>query len=321
MSLLAFGSTGISTPNLNIGASLGGSAFGAIGYGFGNGLRAELEFDYRGDSFDSINGVSQRTGAAHTTPGVNGSEQLYGPMVSILYNFNGLSSWVIPYAGVGVGYQGGHLSNFSVAGTGPAAPVFASDTTKAAFAYQGILGVDFPIQSLPGLSLTADYRIMGLAGTRTYNAALTATLPSGVRATGVGTMQWGQEFNNTFMFGIRYNFGVVPPPPPATPAPVPAAAPSRSYLVFFDWDKYNLTDRARQSWGSGGQLHQGAVHADRGERLYRYLWHAAVQPGTVDPTRQGCRGATDHGRCAGECDHHSGLRRHAPLGADWSRRA
>ena len=32
------GSTGISTPNLNIGASLGGSAFGAIGYGFGNGL-------------------------------------------------------------------------------------------------------------------------------------------------------------------------------------------------------------------------------------------------------------------------------------------
>ena len=245
----AFGSTGISTPNLNIGASLGGSAFGAIGYGFGNGLRAELEFDYRGNSFDSINGVSQRTGAALTTPGVNGSEQLYGPMVNILYDFNGLSSWVIPYAGVGVGYQRGHLSNFSVAGTGPAAPVFASDTTKAAFAYQGILGVDFPIQSLPGLSLTADYRIMGLAGTRTYNAALTATLPSGVRATGVGTMQWGQEFNNTFMFGIRYNFGVVPPPPPAAPAPVPAAAPSRSYLVFFDWDKYNLTDRARQIIG------------------------------------------------------------------------
>jgi outer membrane protein OmpA-like peptidoglycan-associated protein len=25
----------------------------------------------------------------------------------------------------------------------------------------------------------------------------------------------------------------------------PAPAPARSYLVFFDWDKYNLTDRAR----------------------------------------------------------------------------
>ena len=31
---------------------------------------------------------------------------------------------------------------------------------------------------------------------------------------------------------------------PITPAPAPA--PARSYLVFFDWDKYNLTDRAKQ---------------------------------------------------------------------------
>ena len=53
------------------------------------------------------------------------------------------------------------------------------------------------------------------------------------------------DHNNTILLGIRYNFGVAPPPPPA-PAPVPAAAPARSYLVFFDWDKYNLTDRARQ---------------------------------------------------------------------------
>ena len=240
----AQGFTGISTPNLNIGTSIGGSAFGAIGYGFGNGLRAELELDYRGNSFSSVNRNNRFGGVTSAT--ASGSEQLYGPMVNILYDFNGLSTWVIPYAGLGVGYQRGHLSNFTVAGTGASAPLFTSDTTKAAFAYQGILGVNFPIQSLPGLSLTADYRIMALTGTRTYNGAASATLPSGVRATGTGTMEWGHEYNNTFMFGIRYNFGVVPPPPPAAPAPVPAAAPSRSYLVFFDWDKYNLTDRARQ---------------------------------------------------------------------------
>jgi outer membrane protein OmpA-like peptidoglycan-associated protein len=28
--------------------------------------------------------------------------------------------------------------------------------------------------------------------------------------------------------------------------PAPAAAPTRSYLVFFDWDRATLTDRARQ---------------------------------------------------------------------------
>jgi outer membrane protein OmpA-like peptidoglycan-associated protein len=44
--------------------------------------------------------------------------------------------------------------------------------------------------------------------------------------------------------GVRYTFGA-PPPPPA-PAPAPVGAPARSYLVFFDWDKATLTDRARQ---------------------------------------------------------------------------
>ena len=47
------------------------------------------------------------------------------------------------------------------------------------------------------------------------------------------------------MIGLRYNFSQ-PPPPPPTPAAAPAPAPSRSYLVFFDWDKATLTDRARQ---------------------------------------------------------------------------
>ena len=50
------------------------------------------------------------------------------------------------------------------------------------------------------------------------------------------------------MIGLRYNFGQPPPPPPPAPLPVaaPAPAPARSYLVFFDWDKATLTDRARQ---------------------------------------------------------------------------
>jgi outer membrane autotransporter protein len=43
--------------------------------------------------------------------------------------------------------------------------------------------------------------------------------------------------------GVRYTFGARPSP---APAPAPIAAPARSYLVFFDWDKATLTDRARQ---------------------------------------------------------------------------
>jgi outer membrane autotransporter protein len=48
--------------------------------------------------------------------------------------------------------------------------------------------------------------------------------------------------------GLRLTFGAPPPPPPPAPVAVAAPAPAvaRSYLVFFDWDKATLTDRARQ---------------------------------------------------------------------------
>jgi iron complex outermembrane receptor protein len=55
-----------------------------------------------------------------------------------------------------------------------------------------------------------------------------------------------------FYYGrLAYNFGAAPPPPPPSPpeavAPPPAATiPVRTYLVFFDWDRADLTARARQ---------------------------------------------------------------------------
>jgi outer membrane protein OmpA-like peptidoglycan-associated protein len=51
------------------------------------------------------------------------------------------------------------------------------------------------------------------------------------------------------VIGMSFRFGCSPPPPPApTPAPVAAPAPvtAQTYLVFFDWDKADLTPRATQ---------------------------------------------------------------------------
>jgi iron complex outermembrane receptor protein len=52
---------------------------------------------------------------------------------------------------------------------------------------------------------------------------------------------------------LRYKFGLPPAaPPPAAPeapqaaVPAPIVEPARTYLVFFDWDRADLTDRARQ---------------------------------------------------------------------------
>jgi len=53
-----------------------------------------------------------------------------------------------------------------------------------------------------------------------------------------------------FTFGVHFGGPREAPPPapvPATPpAPVPEVAPARTYLVFFDWDRADLTARAKQ---------------------------------------------------------------------------
>lgn len=199
---------------------IGPAVVGSIGYGLGNGIRAELEGNYRYNSFYGT--------------GVGGHEQKYGAMVNVLYDFVGLVPYMQPYIGVGAGYEWAQEDGVygGAARTG--------NNTKGAFAYQGIIGTAFPISAMPGLALTAEYRFMGLAGDRNYSATVGGA---------PGNLRLNNDYNHSILVGVRYAFGAAPPPAPApAPAPVPvqAQAPARSYLVFFDWDKATLTDRARQ---------------------------------------------------------------------------
>jgi outer membrane protein OmpA-like peptidoglycan-associated protein len=203
-------------------SDLGEAALAAVGWGFGNGLRAEVEFAYRYNSLSNVKGPAGVSGA------IGGSEQKYGPMVNVVYDFAGFVPAVVPYVGVGAGYQFSD-DEVTVGGT------TVSDT-RGSFAYQAILGAGLPIQSAPGLTLLAEYRFMGLAGDRKFSDA-------------GGTATVRDNFNHSFLIGVRYNFGQAPAPAPMAapaPAPAPAVQPARSYLVFFDWDKATLTDRARQ---------------------------------------------------------------------------
>jgi outer membrane protein OmpA-like peptidoglycan-associated protein len=91
---------------------------------------------------------------------------------------------------------------------------------------------------VPGLSLSSEYRFFGVMGSATYNATVTGTgAPTTV------TLQ--NQYHHSFLLGVRYAFGITPPPEPPSAAPTPAPAAARSYLVFFDWDKATLSDRAR----------------------------------------------------------------------------
>jgi OmpA-OmpF porin, OOP family len=198
----------------------------SLGWGFGNGLRTEVEFDYRYNGYNKVH-------FPNNSFSVGGNEQKYGPMVNLLYDFVDVSPVVVPYIGVGVGYQWAseQLNSVSALNT-----TFTTNRnqTQGAFAYQAILGAAFPIASVPGLAITTEARFLGLAGGRPYN----------VNAVQIKA---ANEFNYGALIGVRYNFGRTPPPPPAPiAAPAPAVQPARSYLVFFDWDKATLTERARQ---------------------------------------------------------------------------
>ncbi len=63
----------------------------------------------------------------------------------------------------------------------------------------------------------------------------------------------------TFAFTFGYHFGAPPaplpePPPAVAPQPpVPVVAPARTYLVFFDWDRADLTARAKQIVASAAE--------------------------------------------------------------------
>jgi OOP family OmpA-OmpF porin len=208
----------------------------AIGYGFGNGIRLELEGDYRQNSFSQGRNFGFPAAAG-------GNEVKYGPMVNVLYDLTGLIPfpYAAPYAGLGIGYQWAHFDNVAAYGS-TGVPRIASDDTRGALAYQAILGAAVPIQAVSGLAATVEYRFLGLAH-RDYNVSATAA--PGTSA--VGKLKFGNDFNHALLVGMRYNFGALAPVVPAAPAPVAAPAPAaaRSYLVFFDWDKATLTDRAR----------------------------------------------------------------------------
>jgi OOP family OmpA-OmpF porin len=201
-----------------------------LGYGLGNGLRAEVEGNFR---YNTIYGTSNNSN-------VGGQEQKYGAMFNVLYDFVGMVPFIQPYVGVGAGWQWVQERNLYSAAPGSVAR--AGTATKSSPAYQAILGAAYPIPSVPGLALTADYRFMGLFGP---DRAYGGTVNNGV-ATTPALLHLNNNFNHTIMVGFRYNFGQTPPPVAPIAAAVPASPVSRSYLVFFDWDKAVLTDRARQ---------------------------------------------------------------------------
>jgi len=118
-------------------------------------------------------------------------------------------------AGIGYGWARQSSTRFYNNVTG--IPRFSLGGTEGALAYQAIVGGAFNIPYMRGLAMTVEYRFFGM-GSRSYDT-LIATSPS----TAFGSeVKLGNNFNQSVLIGLRYNFSAPPPPPPPAPAPVPA---------------------------------------------------------------------------------------------------
>ncbi len=232
--------TGIGTEiSGQVRTNVGGLGSAAVGYGLGNGLRIELQGDFGADKLYHFG-----------TADAGGYQEQYHGFVNALYDFDlvpfGLP--LAPYVGVGGGYGASHFTNVGVFGVNPLtgnANFVRSTGSADDYAVQGIAGVAFHVGAVPGLALTAEYRFTAQPSNQNYNGQyFEAGMSSRAHITNDGL------YNHEALLGIRYAlFQPAPPPPPdqlAAPVPPPAVEPARTYLVFFDWDRADLSARARE---------------------------------------------------------------------------
>jgi outer membrane protein OmpA-like peptidoglycan-associated protein len=91
--------------------------------------------------------------------------------------------------------------------------------------------------------MTAEYRFMMTGGHEIDN-----------NNAGTRTKVDVDNVNHSLLVGLRYAFNAAP----AVAAAAPVAA-ARTFLVFFDWSKADLTDRARQIIGEAASARGAGV--------------------------------------------------------------
>jgi opacity protein-like surface antigen len=135
---------------------------------------------------------------------VRGRVEQVSVMANLLYDFN-IGGPVVPFIGAGAGIA---FVDSTIQGC---------SLCSTQFAYQGIIGVGWNVTDALRINLDGRY---------------------------YGTTNPGSFTNNNIMtmLSLTYKFGqpemAPPPPPPAAPVAPP------SFMVFFDWDRANLSDQA-----------------------------------------------------------------------------
>jgi OOP family OmpA-OmpF porin len=212
------GSTSSSRETTTIATDPGPLGVVDVGWGFGNGFRAEIEGSYRSNGVTGISTL-RGTGLKEPLTNVDGDMATDAVMANLAYDIplSGLGLPVHPYIGAGLGYGWLRLGNaggngqarFSLPGNNVvASPDTVSFGSAGAFAYQAIIGASVPLSVLPGLDATLEYRFFGMARA---DVSVTRTAAGGNTFNGTGpsleTRNGFETRDDALLIGLRYEFG------------------------------------------------------------------------------------------------------------------
>jgi len=191
-----------------------------VGYSFG-APKVEFEVGYRDNDFSKVGRGTN----------IGGDMSSLSFMINGQYEFLQGSKWH-PFIGAGIGYA-------NLDGEVKAAGYKVSDNDWQ-FAYQGFGGVSYDLND--NWSLKGQYRYFATLDPKFSDA---------------GESVKTEYSNHSFLVGFTYKFNK--PAPVVAPAPVPVAAPApapapvaakpapqlqKNYMVFFDFDKADITPEA-----------------------------------------------------------------------------
>jgi OmpA-OmpF porin, OOP family len=179
-------------------------------YNTGYAVGGKIGYDFVGPRVE-LEGLYRNNQGSGVVPFGNGAAFVNGQinqisvMANLLYDF-APGATITPYVGAG-------------AGIAFIDPSLSAGCTMCStqFAYQGILGLAWNIDQSFRVSLDGRY---------------------------YGTTNGGTNYQNNnigVMLGLTYKFGAPEAAPPPPPSPTPQAT---SFMVFFDWDRADLSQQA-----------------------------------------------------------------------------
>ena len=201
---------------VNGGVSGGSQIYPTIGYSFGG----MVGYDFVGPrvAIEGLYNNSKATVSGGPVPAYGATKDEIAVMANFYNDFNAGGTWV-PYIGAGAGIAFEKNSALN------------QQDNSTVFAYQGIVGIGYNIDPTWRVNLEGRY-----LGTSNPN------------------FQGGSFQNNNIiaMLQLQMKFGA--PTMAVAAPPAPAAPQAPSFMVFFDWDRSDLSGQAlttiRQAAGS-----------------------------------------------------------------------